>query len=420
MKEYKKNYKEAALVIANKICRDAIWNGDTCNWVGLTSETDATDRIVYSRALPPDFYDGVAGVVYFLLQVYRLQPNPVLFKTINGALQQIMAFKGDKENLFPGFYQGKAGIVFVLKEAAKILDNPAIAESAEKKMKQLISLPVDDEQFDIISGYAGVILFLLFLYRQEETKQKELLNRSIELGNFIIQKANKTTFGYSWKTLDTGNRNLTGYAHGASGIASALNELYAITQLEIFLHAGNEAFRYEDSFFNEQQQNWPDFRFENKDNDKGREICSLAWCHGAPGIGLARLRAFEITQDEKCKAAALKAIGVTKNYFNAENVRDYSLCHGLFGNAILLLKAASVFHSAELEEIAYKQADKCLEQFIDQDIPVPNGYESAMESPCFMQGNSGIGYFFLHLYNPDIFPQLLESAMNIQQDSVTK
>jgi hypothetical protein len=37
-----------------------------------------------------------------------------------------------------------------------------------------------------------------------------------------------------------------------------------------------------------------------------------------------------------------------------------------------------------------------------------------------MQGNSGIGYFFLHIYNPDLFPQLLESEKNIQQDFVTK
>jgi lantibiotic biosynthesis protein len=408
MNNNKEKYKEAAFGIAKKICRDAIWNGHTCNWVGLASETDVTDRIVYSRALPPDFYDGVAGVVFFLLQVYRLQPNPVLLKAINGALQQIASCNDNKENLFPGFYQGNAGIVFVFKEAARLLDNPAISELAEAKLTQLISLAVDDELFDIISGYAGVILFLLFLYRQEGMKRKKLLDKSIELGNFLIQKANKSTSGYSWKTLDIGTRNLTGYAHGASGIASALLELFAITRQEIFLHAGNEAFRYEDSFFNEQQQNWPDFRFDNKDKNKVGEICSLTWCHGAPGIGLARLRAYEITQNGNCNAAASKAVEVTKKYFNADKVNDYSICHGLFGNAFFLLKAASVFRLAELEELVYRQADKCLHQFISQDIPVPNGYGNSMESPCFMQGDSGIGYFFLHLYNQEQFPLLFE------------
>jgi lantibiotic modifying enzyme len=407
MNRNKERYKEAAFGISNKICRDAIWNGHSCNWVGLAAETNATDRIVYSRALPPDFYDGVAGVVYFLLQVYRIHPHPVLLKTINGALQQIAACH-DKENSFPGFYQGHAGIVFVLMEAARLLDNPAIAELAESKLTGLISLEVGEELFDIVNGYAGVIHFLLFLYRQEGMKRTELLEKSNELGNFLVEKADKSEFGYSWKTLDIGTRNLTGYAHGASGIASALLEIHAITRHEILLHASNEAFRYEDSFFNFHQQNWPDFRFDSKGKNKIEEICSLGWCHGAPGIGLVRLRAFELTNNENCKVAALKAIEVTKKFFFSDNIKDYSLCHGLFGNAFILLKAASVFHLAELEELVYQQADKCLHQFISQDIPVPNGYGSSMESPCFMQGDSGIGYFFLHLYNKEWFPILLE------------
>lgn len=408
MNDSKEKYKVAAIGIANKICRDAIWNNDSCNWAGLATEADTAERKIYSRALPPDFYDGVAGVAYFLLQVYRVQPNPVFLKTINGALQQIIEVQEKEENLLIGFYQGKCGIVFVLLEAARLFNKPLLKDIAETKLSELTSKAIDYEQSDIISGLAGVIHFLLYLYRSEGNKRADLLDKSIELGNILIQNANKSTFGYSWETLDIGSRHLTGYAHGASGIACALLELYSINKDEYFLHACKEAFRYEDSFFNDEKQNWPDFRFKNKDENKSEEVCSLAWCHGAPGIGLARLRAFVITQDENCYAAGLKAVEVTKRIFNTEHIKDYSLCHGLFGNSILLLKAASILNLVELRELVFKQADKCLQQFMQQDIPIPNGYGSAMESPCFMQGNSGIGYFFLHLCDPDLFPQLLE------------
>lgn len=400
-------YKQAAITIANKICRDAVWRSDTCNWTGLATEDGTMGRTVYIRALPPDLYDGVAGVAFFLLQVYRIHPHPVVLKTLKGAIRQIVTTKEDEKNFLDGFYQGRAGVIYVLKMAAQILDDDKIDKEAEKRLSELLVATGREEHTDIISGMAGIILFLLYLYRLDN-KRDDLLNHATKLGKNLLAKAEKKENGYSWKTIDTALHNLTGYAHGASGIATALIELYSITKDEELLTAGKEAFRYENSFFNHEKQNWPDFRFNNSSKKPEDEICSLAWCHGAPGIGLARFRAYEITGDRSFLDDALKAVNVTRKYLSEDMLHDFSLCHGLFGNASLLLKASSVLKDEIFEKETRELVDKCLEQFIDRNIPVPNGYHSSKESPCFMQGNSGIGYFFLQLYDPLLFPSLLE------------
>ena len=395
-------YKEAAISIANKICRDAIWQKDKCNWMGLATEATSAGRTVFSRALPPDLYDGVAGVVYFLLQVYRIYPQPVILKTLKGALQQLAATDDDRL-LLNGFYQGKAGIVFVMKVASQILYNQELDELAEKKLSRLLIAAIAEEDNDIISGIAGIILFLINLYRQEDKKRSKLLQKAGELGAILLKRADNNQYGTSWKTPDTGYRNLAGYAHGAAGISIALAELYSITKDEKLLDAAKEAIRYENSFFNEQQQNWPDLRFSKK-ADPVDDICSATWCHGSAGIGLARMRVYKITGDKNVFDDVIKAFRVTVKAFQAETIHDYSLCHGLFGQAVFLLKASPVINENDSTTLVYQLAEKCLEEFVYRDIPVPNGYHSLKESPCYMQGNSGIGHFFLHLYDPVLFP----------------
>jgi lantibiotic biosynthesis protein len=418
MKPDRELYKQAAITIAKKICRCAIWHSDTCNWAGLATEDNSPGRTAYTRALPPDFYDGIAGVAFFLLQVYRIHPHPVILKTLQGALQQLMAddpesYRENENNFLNGFYQGRGGIIFVLKMAAKILDDEKPDKEGEKRLSDILIASEADEQTDIISGIGGIILFLLYLYGLDN-KRDDLLNHAVKLGKILLAKAEKNENGYSWQTIDTALRNLTGYAHGASGIATAFVELYAITKGNNFLFAAKEAFRYENSFFNQEKQNWPDFRFNNISNKPEEEVCSLAWCHGAPGIGLARFRAYEITGDTSFLDEALKAVLVTRKYFAEDMLHDYTLCHGLFGNASLLLKAASVLKDENIEKEVTDLADNCLQQFIYRNIPVPNGYHSSKESPCFMQGNSGIGYFFLQLYDPHLFPSWLQIGTGMQ------
>jgi len=77
---------------------------------------------------------------------------------------------------------------------------------------------------------------------------------------------------------------LTGFSHGAAGMAAALAGLAQATGAQRFADAAQRAVAYERSVFDAERGNWPDFRSNNDANE-----FMLSWCHGAPGILLSRL-----------------------------------------------------------------------------------------------------------------------------------
>ena len=78
---------------------------------------------------------------------------------------------------------------------------------------------------------------------------------------------------------------------------------------------------------------------------------------------------------------------------------DYSLCHGLPGNADVLISGYQVLGSARTDDIHLaRQVAGAITQF--------RGLGD-VESPSLMLGLAGVGYFFLRLCNPEIPSVLL-------------
>ena len=48
----------------------------------------------------------------------------------------------------------------------------------------------------------------------------------------------------------------------------------------------------------------------------------MAWCHGAPGIGLSRLRALELLADDRYRPAAEAAVRATLQVMSDREVND--------------------------------------------------------------------------------------------------
>ncbi|MBZ5604295.1 MAG: hypothetical protein LAO79_18490, partial [Acidobacteriia bacterium] len=78
---------------------------------------------------------------------------------------------------------------------------------------------------------------------------------------------------------------LTGFSHGAAGIAYALERLSRATAMAEFRDAASEARAYESAVFSKDRGNWPDLRFPVT---KLGPVFQTTWCHGATGIGLGR------------------------------------------------------------------------------------------------------------------------------------
>ena len=65
--------------------------------------------------------------------------------------------------------------------------------------------------------------------------------------------------------------------------------------LKLSVGAAKMAYKYERHYYNPIQENWPDFR-RPSDLDIHSSFGTV-WCHGAPGIAISRLAAYDTTGD---------------------------------------------------------------------------------------------------------------------------
>jgi lantibiotic modifying enzyme len=120
------------------------------------------------------------------------------------------------------------------------------------------------------------------------------------------------------------------------------------------------------------------------------------WCHGAPGIALSRLRAYELLKDETCKAEAQTALRTTRKVIETalySEKRNFSLCHGLAGNSEALLYGYQVLGSEEMSSLvlAHDVAYHGIETYVTRGYSWPSGMTGRGETPDLMLGLAGTG-----------------------------
>jgi lantibiotic modifying enzyme len=277
--------------------------------------------------------------------------------------------------------------------------------------EKLEGIAPDARAVDVIVGSAGAIPVLLGLARRLE--RPALAELAARHGAFLLDAAHRGPQGWSWHTLDMPVRaELTGYSHGAAGIGLALLELAAATGEARFGEGAEEAFRYEAHQFSPQHGNWPDHRIFGDPAAAAAlpPSYSMAWCHGAPGIGLSRLRAWRLTGDAARLAEARAALATTVQALEAglaELGYGFSLCHGAAGNAELPLLAAEMLDEPALALTAERVGWAGIEWYAVPGLPWPCGVPAGGETPALMLGLAGIGHFYLRLYDPARFPSVL-------------
>jgi lantibiotic modifying enzyme len=276
---------------------------------------------------------------------------------------------------------------------------------------------VGESGLDVIGGIAGAIPALLSMGAL--LSESTFITLALDYGEHLLLSARESPFGWSWNTLhvplDRRMEDLTGFSHGAAGIAWALSELFQHCKDTRFREAAQEARRYEDAHFNTQYLNWPDFRYlyDPDASNKDGPSYPISWCHGAPGIGLDRLRAYEIFNIEALKEKGETAIRTTETILKYTKGSNFSLCHGLAGNADLLIYAAQVFNDPARMVVPERVGEEGIEQIERQDLRWPCGVTYGDETPNLMLGTAGIGYFYLRLYDRYQVPSVLIPGAHI-------
>lgn len=204
-----------------------------------------------------------------------------------------------------------------------------------------------DSGLDIIGGVAGLIGPLLGL------GHPRALDLAVLAGDRLL-RWQAGSGGWPQQEDPAGERlrPLTGFSHGAAGMAAALSRLAEVSGEERFRCGALRALDYERGCFDPAGGNWPDFRA----GQSGQAFMS-GWCHGAPGIALSRLC---------CRDSGLASPGLEKELEVALRTtasqmptRD-NLCCGSMGLVALLRLAGQVLGETRWTEAASRLEAKAL------------------------------------------------------------
>jgi lantibiotic biosynthesis protein len=400
----RQRFLEAAARIGQRLCRDAVWHDGRCNWLGWAMEPHGGQWVSAHRAMGVSVYDGTAGIGLFLARLAPLAGDPIITTTAVGALAQALAGIDEMAGAGEyGFYSGLSGIAQCCVEAGTALRREDLVARGRAAWLACAKLPPRPQRLDVINGSAGLIP--AFIEAAQCFEREEFIDAAARYGEHLVGVASRSDKGWSWDTLAMPNEpHLLGFAHGVSGIAYALGILSATTGRRDFLDAAREALRYERFYFRTSEGNWPDLRSFVQPGPTGEPACMLAWCHGAPGIGFARLALHQLFPDDvSFLAEAETAVRTTAATLGqaSPGTGNFSLCHGDGGNADLLILAADVLSRPDLRREAENAGARALDRIEDTRSPWPCGVPGAGESPNLLLGVAGIGYFLLRLYDSE-------------------
>lgn len=411
-------FLEVAQRFGRRVAGQARWEGEACTWQIMTLDRDHPDRRVAVPATAGSgVYEGTAGIALFLAELSAVAPDPELARAAVGAIRYSLADPPPETGF--GFHGGRVGVAYAAARVGHLLGMPELAREAQRLLEPMAGQEREDRGIDVIAGAGAGIPALLRM--AEWGVDAELVSgMARRLGDNLLETAEREPEGWAWGTMRGSSiRHLCGYAHGSAGVGHGLLELFHATGDGAYLYGAEQAFLYERHFYSAEHHNWPDLRhaelgeflFSGRQQElrdriaRGEPVAAqpprymAAWCHGAPGIALSRLRAWQLLGDPVYLEEAHAALAGTEASL-AEEQMNFSACHGRGGNAESFIVAADVLGEPALLEVARRVAMQGWEAYEAAGRPWPCGTMGGVSDPGLLLGEAGIGFFFLRLASP--------------------
>jgi type 2 lantibiotic biosynthesis protein LanM len=394
--------------LCSRVYRDA--RGGV-SWISFHDTSQVSDPKRYRLGpVSFDLYDGIGGISLFLAALASFTGESEYQTLVISALQPLcqkvhdMASSPSGRDAKRGLVSDLGSVVYALSQISTWLQRPELLDTAKQAARLITEQCIHaDQDFDVITGCAGTILGLLALYKQ--AAEEEVLQRAIMCGQYLLEKRQETSCGArSWSAFQ--ERPLTGFSHGAAGIAYALLRLAAVTGEQAFKDAAQEAIRFEQDLFSPEAGNWPDLRKKASAVEmEGPSTFMTSWCHGAPGIGLGRLGGLDILDTPSIRQDIQVALQTTQ----AAGLTDVdNLCCGNFGRLDLFVTASQRLNQPHLLQVARQWAGVLVHHarqgggfYFLRQLP-RRAYH-----PSLFTGSAGIGYECLRLAFPEQFPSVL-------------
>jgi lantibiotic modifying enzyme len=355
--------------------------------------------------LGPYLYTGSTGVSLFLAALgHRLRDDglsDLVRRSLVPLRRRLKALTtspdtSGKVALKLGGLVGAGALLYSFVRIGMWLDEPALLEEANSLVTLITPERIENDVYlDLMYGSAGAILGLLVLNREAAALwpgKTRALERAVACGEHLLRRRVAVP-GEPRAWPYRGGPPRCGLAHGAAGISYALALLADHTGRDDFRQAAREGLDFERRLYDPEERNW------RPSPDQAAPTLA-AWCNGAPGIALSRLRlASTSVADGEIETDLAQALAKTRGI--EESPIDF-LCCGNMGRAEILLDAARSLGRADLlaraQEVAAGVAGR---------TPFRGARPSDPDyKPSFFRGAAGIGYGFLRLADLS-FPSVL-------------
>lgn len=351
----------------------------------LEGAHQSQDVVVEEETVYRSANRGVAGVVYLLsrLQGAGLVVDPRIPDRVESAVDWLLAHHDTPDDQMPGLHFGEAGVAVAICEsiAAGILDRGAWLD---RYLEEVFT--VEPDWPDLTHGAAGQGLAVYIC--GDLLESTDVVHRAAPFADYLIERQEE--FG-AWR-LPEGVRAMegecfTGFAHGAAGILyflakharqhdSDLAEEAALAAVDWLMDTGRVSSSGVSLWWPMSLSTEPPWHW---------------WCHGAPGIALGFLAAYEMTGERRYAGAARACLRTHPVHVRYPNL---SQCHGLSGLGEIYLEAYRVLGDDEW----LTRARRLAQVLADLAQPTSRGSAWNVENPLsyppdLMTGSAGVLHF---------------------------
>lgn len=357
-----------------------------------------------------DLFNGTAGVIVFFLRLYEHYRLPLYLKACRSAADILVQHPAALRPEYYTLYTGATSLLYLCIKMYEATGEEKYLERALQLLEHFEpGIPDHVVQDDFISGHAGNIFVLSYLHAH--TKHGALPPLIRRLTDKMIHHARIAPQGLRWGHIKRSFDCLTGFSHGASGIGYALLQAAQYFRDDGLQYLAEQALTYEMSHYNKAANNWLDLRLTST-RLPAEDILDWqpavftkyasdinSWAHGAAGISIARLYAWQVTGQDSYLQQAQLALQRSLHDLQQLKRGDFTLCSGYGGIAVALLQAADILHQPELRQAARQLALAAVRYY--QHYGTYNSYVPGnVNDPGLFSGMAGVGYFLLSALSP--------------------
>ncbi|PSP79848.1 type 2 lantipeptide synthetase LanM [Halobacteriales archaeon QS_1_68_20] len=185
---------------------------------------------------------GKCGIALAGAALYDATGRDRYRRLVGDLVEEVVDYLGAVEApVERGGTHGVGSVVYALSAVAGLVDDRTARDAARDAAGLVPEDRPDDDPFDVTRGTAGELLGLLAYY--ERFEDPAVLDRAIELGEYLLASSRRHGGHEVWETVD--GEPATGFAHGQSGIAWSLARLADVAGDRRFAAPARDALAFE-------------------------------------------------------------------------------------------------------------------------------------------------------------------------------